>query len=121
LPSLKFQVNLFPKLNDRGDDFEIQFFDEKENLVFQKKQQEAYGGRGRLTDIQNVIVGAKYRVVILKPYYLPRQNFLVMKNGENQIKFKIMLPFDFDLDGKLSFFDFFTLLKNPKLFKLLLP
>jgi hypothetical protein len=121
LPSLSFQVNLFPKLNDRGDDFEIQFFDEKENLVFQKKQQEAYGGRGRLTDIQNVIVGARYRVVILKPYYLPRQNFLVMKNGENQIKFKIMLPFDFDLDGKLSFFDFFTLLKNPKLFKLLLP
>ncbi len=121
LPSLSFQVNLFPKLNDKGDDFQIQFFDENENLIFQKKQLEAFGAKGTLNDIQNVIVGAKYRVVVLKPYYLPRQNFLVLKKGENQIKFKIMLPFDFDCDGKLSLKDLWTLIKKPNLLQLLLP
>ncbi len=121
LPSLKFNVNLFPKLNDKGGDFEIQFFDEDENLVFKKTQLEVFGGEGTLNDIQNVIVGAKYRVVVLKKYYLPRQNFLVLKKGKNSLKFKIMLPFDFDADGKLSINDFGAIIKNPKLLKLLVP
>jgi len=121
LPSLDFSVNLFPKINDKGDDFQIQFFDENNNLVFQKKLVSAYGGHGILNDVQNVIVGAKYRVVILKDYYLPRQNFLVVEKGKNQLGFKMMLPFDFDLDGKLSFNDFITLFKNPRQLKILFP
>ncbi len=57
LPSLKFKVNLFPKLIEKGDDFEIQVFDEKENLVFKKNRLKVEKGNGKLEGIQNIIPG----------------------------------------------------------------
>jgi len=120
LPSLDFTIGLFPKLNDQGTDFEIQVFDKNQNLVFQKKNQTVGGGNGILNDIQNIVIGEEYRIVVLKPYYLPRQGFVTFKQNNNKIIFKSMLPIDFDTDGKLSFNDFITLLKNPKLLKLLI-
>lgn len=121
LPSLKFKVNLFPKLNEKGDDFEIQIFDERENLVFKKSGFKVEHGVGDLKGIQNIIPGKKYRLVVLKPYYLPRQNFLVFKKGENTIKFKPLIPLDFNKDGQFSLGDFRTLIKNPQLLKLIFP
>ncbi len=121
LPSLKFAINLFPKLNERGEDFEIQIFDENENLVFKKGQLRVEQGDGKLREIQNIIPGRKYRLVILKPYYLPRQNFLIFKKVENKIKFKPLVPIDFNQDGKFSFSDLISLIKKPHLFYLLLP
>ena len=121
LPSLKFNINLFPKLNEGGDDFEIQIFDEKEKLVFKRGKIKVEQGVGYLKGIQNIIPGIKYRIVVLKPYYLPRQNFLSFKKGENKVKFKSLLPVDFNQDGKFSFSDLIILIKKPQLLKLLLP
>ncbi|MFN4212818.1 MAG: hypothetical protein ACK4FL_02540 [Microgenomates group bacterium] len=121
LPSLKFNVNLFPKLNEKGDDFEIQIFDEREKLIFKKSKLKVEHGVGIVGSIQYIIPGKKYRLVVLKPYYLPRQNFLTFQKGENKIKFKPLIPADFDRNGRLSFGDFISLIKNPLLFKLFLP
>ena len=121
LPSLKIKTELFPKLNDTGFDFELQIFDEKENLIYQKKNLAIKGGWGNVDQVENVILGKKYRLVILKPCYLPRQNYLVFKKGENKIKFKPMLPLDFNLDGKFSLKDVLALIKKPKLLRLLIP
>ncbi len=121
LPSLKFSVQLFPKLIESGDDFEIQIFDEKENLVFKKNKLKVKSAVGKLDDIQNIIPGKRYRLVVLKPYYLPRQNFIVFKKGENKINFKSMIPLDFNKDGKFSFSDLKTLVKTPQLLRLFFP
>ncbi|PIV09883.1 hypothetical protein COY89_03010 [Candidatus Roizmanbacteria bacterium CG_4_10_14_0_8_um_filter_36_36] len=121
LPNLKFELNLFPKLNDQGKDFEIQIFDKKENLIFQKKNLPAFAGQGSLDNIQNIVLGERYRVVVLKPYYLPRQNFIVFNQQENKIKFKPLAPLDFSLDGRLSSQDLISLIKHPFLFKLFFP
>jgi hypothetical protein len=121
LPSLKIKTGLFPKLNDSGFDFELQIFDEKENLVFQKKNLLVKVGEGEVTNIENIVFGKRYRLVLLKPYYLPRQNYLVFKKGKNKVSFKPMLPLDFDLDGKFSLKDILELIKKPKLLKLLFP
>ena len=121
LPSLKIETGLFPKLNDSGFDFEIQIFDERENLVYQKKNVAIKTGLGSIDQIENVVFGKKYRLVILKPYYLPRQNYLFFKKGENKIRFKPMLPLDFNLDGNFSLKDVLALMKKPKLLRLLIP
>jgi hypothetical protein len=121
LPSLKIKTGLFPKLNDSGFDFELQIFDEKENLVFQKKNLLVKVGEGEVANIENIVFGKRYRLVFLKPYYLPRQSYLVFKKGKNKVSFKPMLPLDFDLDGKFSLKDILELIKKPKLLKLLFP
>ena len=121
LPSLKIKTGLFPKLNDSGFDFELQIFDEKENLVFQKKNLLVKVGEGEVANVENIVFGKRYRLVLLKPYYLPRQNYLVFKKGKNKVSFKPMLPLDFNLDGKFSLRDILELIKKPKLLKLLFP
>jgi len=121
LPSLKIKTGLFPKLNDTGFDFELQIFDDKENLAYRKKNIAVETGLGKIDQIEDIVLGKKYRLVILKPYYLPRQNYLVFKKGDNKITFKPMLPLDFNLDGKFSLRDILELIKKPKLIKLLFP
>lgn len=121
LPSLDFSVNLLPKLNSKGEDFGLQIFNEKEELVFRKKQIQVKKGEGAVEEVQNIALGRKYRIVVLKPYYLPRQAFIAFKKGINKIKFARMLPLDFNADGRLEAQDLLSLVKNPNLLRLLLP
>lgn len=121
LPNLSFKVDLFPRIKDNGDDFEIQVFDEKEELVFKKYGIKVDRSKGGISEIRNIALGKKYRVVILKPYYLPRQKHVLFKRGSNGVIFERMLPLDFDKDGNFDFNDIWTLITKPSLFSLLLP
>ena len=121
LPSLSFATSLFPKLQSKGDDFELQIFNSKEEVVYKKKGVKVRMGKGVINEVQNVVLGSKYRVVILKPYYLPRQGFVTFHKGANEFKFERMLPLDFKPDGKFEARDFLALIQNPKLFTLLFP
>lgn len=104
LPSLKFETW------GRGDDYEIQIFDTDDQLVFKKKNISVRQGTGELKNIQNIALDELYRVVLLRPYYLPRQEFVVFKKDSNKIKFQSMLPFDFNNDGAFNLKDFLKLL-----------
>ncbi len=104
LPSLKFETW------GRGDDYEIQIWDVDDQLVFKKKNISIKQGAGELKNIQNIALDELYRVVLLKPYYLPRQEFVVFKKDKNIVKFKVLLPFDFNNDGAFNFKDFLKLL-----------
>ncbi|OGK15142.1 hypothetical protein A2774_05650 [Candidatus Roizmanbacteria bacterium RIFCSPHIGHO2_01_FULL_39_12c] len=121
LPDLRFTVGLLPKLKSRGNDFEIQIFDEQENLVFKKVGIEVEDSKGAVREVQNIILGKKYRVVILKPYYLPRQNYLTFDTGENTLKFEMLLPLDFNKNGRLDIFELLPVFQNPRLINLLFP
>ncbi len=121
LPSLQFDVHLYPKLVAKGNDFEIQIFDANEELVFKRGGIKVAGDNGTVDEIQNIVPGKKYRVVILKPYYLPRQEYTVFQKGVNSVRFKPMLPLDFDRNGHLDSGDLDALIKNPGLIRLLFP
>ena len=110
LPSLKFETKLFPFGAGEGDDYEIQIFDVEDKLVFRKKGLTVRQGAGELKDIQNIALDELYRVVFLKPYHLPRQEFVVFKKDGNKIKFKSLLPFDFNNDGAFNFKDILSLI-----------
>lgn len=62
-------------------------------------------GKGFIQEIQNIALGKKYRIVILKKGYLPRQTFVTFQKGNNAAEFKLMLPLDFNGDGKLDWTD----------------
>ncbi|MFA6016987.1 MAG: hypothetical protein WC744_02780 [Patescibacteria group bacterium] len=112
LPALKFETNFFPWGKGRGVNYEIQIFDIDDQLVYKKKNIFVKQGAGELKDIQNIALGELYRIVILKPYHLPRQEFVVFKKDNNIIKFKSLLPFDFNNDGTFNFKDIVFIFKK---------
>jgi len=105
LPSLEFETW------GRGDTYEIQIFDVDDQLVFKKKSLTVNKNLGQLKDIKNIALDELYRVVLLKPYHLPRQEFVVFKKDNNKIKFKPLLPFDFNNDGTFNFKDLLCLFR----------
>lgn len=105
LPSLKIYANYWPFGKAKGNDFEIQIFNFEEKIVFDKKGVNFKNGVAELKDIQNITLNDLYRIVILKKGFLPRQSYLVFKKEGNQIKFKPLLPFDRNGDGKFSLID----------------
>jgi len=112
LPSLKFQTSFFPFGEGRGGDYEIQIFDIDDKLVFKKKNLSVKQGIGELKNIQNIALDELYRIVLIKPYHLPRQEFNVFKKDNNQIKFKSLLPFDLNNDGTFNFRDITSIFKK---------
>jgi hypothetical protein len=109
LPSLQFETNFFPWGKGEGDNYEIQIFDTNDKLIFKKKNITVRQGTSQLKNIQNIALDELYRVVLLKPYYLPRQEFIVFKKDNNKTKFKFLLPFDFNNDGAFNFKDIVSL------------
>ena len=110
LPDLNVKARFWPYGNARGDDFEIQIFNIDDKLVFKKKGVKVVNGKGLIKNIQNIALDELYRAVVLKPGYLPRQNFIVFKSQDNIVEFRRMLPFDLNSDGKFDFKDFLKLL-----------
>jgi hypothetical protein len=121
LPKLDFRVSLYPRLRQKGNDFEVQVFDSKEQLVYKVSSVKVEHGEGSVGQIRNITLDRKYRVVILKKYYLPRQAFLTFQRGTNEVVFQKMFPLDFNADGALTFVDIWALITHPSLLSLLSP
>ncbi len=112
LPALNFETRFFPWGKGRGENYEIQIFDVDDRLVFKKKNLSVKQEIGQLKNIQNIALDELYRVVLLKPYHLPRQEFVVFKKDDNKIKFKSLLPFDFNNDGTFNIKDIISIFKK---------
>jgi len=121
LPAIRVSVSLFPKLISSGDGFELQIFDDKEGIVYKKGGLALKNGVIDADSIQNIVLGKKYRIVILRPYYLPRQTYVVFKRENNIAQFKNMYPLDFNRDGKFGGDDLWAAITKPGLLLKLLP
>ncbi len=121
LPSLDFTVSLFPKIPQNFTGVELQFFDEYEQLVFKVKNVDIQNGKGHIEKVENIALGRRYRVVILKDGYLPRQTYVEFEEDNNHIKFERMLPFDATGDGAFRFDDIGRLFSSSDHLKRFLP
>ena len=113
---LSLNINLFPKLKSSGDDFTVLIYNDSQEVVFEKSGIVIEKGKGTVSKIHNLIIDNQYRVVVLKPNYLPRQIIITLEGEENRLLFRKMFPVDFNKDGKLSFDDVIALAKEPSLF-----
>jgi hypothetical protein len=111
LPSITIEINYWPFGKGDGEG-EIEIFDTNEKLVFKTKVVDIKKGKKEINDIHNVALDELYRIVFLKKGYLPRQSYFVFKKEGNYLKFKPLLPFDKNGDGKFSLDDVFSLFKK---------
>lgn len=107
LPSLTFKVRLFPAFLIDSSEYEVQIFDDQEQMVYKKINVGVIASEGILQGVPNVVIGKRYRVVLLRPYFLPRQTYVVFNKGKNKLTFPWMLPVDMNNDGKLDAKDLF--------------
>lgn len=121
LPDLTFHVSLYPKVISQGDNFTLQILDSKNELVFQRSGIRVQDGAATVNQIQNIALDQSYRIVLLKPYYLPRQEIIRFNPEKNTVQFKEMLPFDANQDGAFELWDVIFLLTHPTLWFLLTP
>ena len=69
------------------------------------------GGKAVIGDLRNVVPGNNYRVVVLVPYYLPRQLIVPLAADTTHVAMPRLFPLDFDQDGALTAADLFALIK----------
>jgi len=93
-------------------------YDKDETLLHKFTDIPIDHGMLTITGLYQVIPGKPYRIVVLAPYYLPRQTIVTMQKDGNAWTLKRMYPFDFNKDGKLSIADIFALVKLKPLFVL---
>lgn len=111
-PSLRIQANAFFRSLD-DETSSVIIYDKNEYVVDKYENLPLKEGVGYITNLRNIALGEKYRVVLLRPYYLPRQSHVVFTQGENTIALKPLLPFDPNLDGTFSLEDYITLIFHP--------
>lgn len=68
-------------------------------------------GKATIGELRNVVPGNNYRVVVLVPYYLPRQIIVSLKGDTTSIRMPRFYPLDFNKDGAVTTLDFFALLR----------
>lgn len=119
--TIELIAKLLFKRKNVGDDFKFLIYNENQEVIFETTNFPMKNNQAEIKGLKNLIIGEQYRLVLLKPFYLPRQTFLEINENNNQAKFKVLLPFDFNQDGKLSPRDVLVLIKKPQLFKLFLP
>jgi len=68
-------------------------------------------GKATIGDLRNVVPGNTYRVVVLVPYYLPRQYIVKLAADTTMVRMPRLYPLDFDQDGAFTATDILALLK----------
>ena len=107
-PSLRLHIKLAWRRKNHTSDATVLVYKGDEllqkftNVIFNDGEAIAEG-------LTNIIPEETYRVVVLVPYYLPRQIAAKLSASQTEISFKRLLPFDFDMDGKFSVIDLFAL------------
>ncbi len=112
-PSINLQISIAPILWNRqeGEDFEFLIYDPEQEIVFRKNNLVVDSGRAEVEKIENITFDKKYRLVLVRPKFLPRQTFLTFKDGQENIAyFEPLWPIDFNSDGKFSWADIKTVL-----------
>lgn len=92
-------------LKNQGNNFKVEIYDQDQRLIFSQSGLKGQKGQISVDKIRNVGLGEKYRVVLLKPGYLPRQTFVTFQAKGNLAKMKWLLPLDWNNDGAWSFAD----------------
>ncbi len=113
LPSLRAQIKYFPKFSTSGEEFEIQVFNPNEEMVFNRTGVKVMQSVAVIDAVRNITLGEEYRIVVLAPGYLPRQTYHTFGEGQNQIIFERLLPFDFDESGGLTWGDIPAFFADP--------
>lgn len=121
-PSLLASAKIWIDQLAYGNDYTVLFYDESEKLLHEAISIEFKDGLARVENLYNIVPNHVYRLVLTKPYYLPRHVFTQLSEGKTAVSFPTLLPFDPSNDGVLTTSDIEAFLKRPlQTFGLLIP
>lgn len=112
-PTLLVYANTWTKRPAAGDDFKLLIYDERDYVVAERIGIPFKDGRATITELYDVIPDKMYRLVLIKPYYLPRQLYTRINLDQTAVGFPPLLPFDPSNDGTLTVDDIGAALKQP--------
>jgi hypothetical protein len=111
-PSLLVKAQLWYRKITSGDDFTLLIYDDT-GLVKKLEPFQVTDGVGMVSEIRDVIPQKRYRFVLTKAYYLPRQTFAILSPSQTEINFNRLLPVDLFPDGQLTFKDLWAAASRP--------
>lgn len=111
-PSLTLEIQLGWKNRSDTKDATVLIYD-KDELIHKIHGVLVVNGIATVSDLINVIPNNSYRVVVLVPQYLPRQQIKKISKNGSIFTIPRMYPLDFDIDGTLTIKDLWALLKFP--------
>jgi len=109
-PTMTLALQFGWKKEHNADHVLVLFYDHQDQLLHKFQDLTVVDGSVSLTGLYNMIPGKSYRVVVVAPYYLPRQQIITLKEGRVTASVKRLLPFDFNKDGTLNILDLPALL-----------
>lgn len=112
-PKLSISTTQWFRKPTSGDNYQVIIYDQSDTVIHERNNVVFRNGLSIVDDLYNVIPGEKYRIVVVKPYYLPRQQTVVMGEIASDVILPTLLPLDPSNDGALSFLDVGAVFKNP--------
>lgn len=109
-PSADISIKLGWRKDSNNQTATVLVYDTDDELIHKFTDISIQNGHLTITGLYQVTPGKHYRVVVLVPYYLPRQAIVMMAESGNVWQIKRLYPFDFNRDGKLSLDDIPALL-----------
>ncbi len=97
----------------QGNDFQLIIYNDQEQILHEEERVEFKDGGAKVENLYNIIPNHNYRIVLTKPYYLPRQIYAHLTDRSTTVYFPQLLPLDPSSDGSLSLGDVGGFLKRP--------
>ena len=112
-PNLLVQAQTWFLKKAQGNDFNLVVYDKNERVLDEAKSVQFTGGKAKIDYLYNIVPNLSYRLVLTKPYYLPRQVFAKLSESETRVQFSPLLPLDPSNDGTLNLNDIGAFLHRP--------
>ncbi|HUD19129.1 MAG TPA: hypothetical protein VMR81_01675 [Patescibacteria group bacterium] len=111
-PSIRVYTQLGWRRSSNAEDVSVIVYDGA-TIIHKLTGLSIQNGEVTANGLANIIPDKEYRVVVLVPYYLPRQMVIALGPQETTIHMKRFYPLDIDGDGKFTLSDVWSLLTSP--------
>jgi len=108
-PNITITVKAGLKKTVTLKDVTILIYDLNDTLIHKFPNLTIVNNQIGVTGLYNMVPGETYRVVVLAPYFLPRQKLIELSPNTTYVSLKTLLPLDIDNDGALTIKDLFKL------------
>lgn len=100
-PSATIHSRLGWRRSDTANDVKVLIY-QSATLIHEFPHLRLVGGSVTVSGLTNIVPGQPYRIVLVIPYYLPRQRIQTLPEETTSIDIGRMLPLDADGDGALT-------------------
>ncbi len=111
-PSIVISAQLGWRKRSNADNVTVLLYQQDHTLVHKFTGRTLKNGKVTIEKLLGIVPNEPYRIVMLVPYYLPRQKVAPLSDRETNITLMRFLPLDTDGDGAWTVSDFFVLVKT---------